>query len=63
LIEKDAHHRAVDGLIQIGVRENNIWRFAAQLERNLRKIVRRYFGNYLPDFGRAREGNLIDAFV
>src|ERR1700722_2481268 len=59
-IEEHAHHRGRHGLIQVGVREDDIRRFAAEFQRYLFQIAGGGLKDDLADFGRAGERDLID---
>jgi len=38
LVKEDAAHRDPDRFVEVEIRENNEWTFAAQLERNLFQV-------------------------
>src|SRR5256714_1174511 len=63
LIEEDAHHRAVYGLLNVRVREHYVRRFAAEFKRDFCKIVCGGFRNQLADFGRACESYLVNIWM
>ena len=43
LVEEDSHHRAADRLLDVSIGKHDVWRFAAEFERNLRQVFRRCF--------------------
>ena len=57
---KDAEERVVDRRVEVGVRKDDVRRFAAQLERDLLEIRRRIVHDAAPGLGAAREGDLVD---
>src|SRR2546423_3945221 len=63
LVEEDAHHRAVDGLLHVCVREDDVRRFASEFERDFRQILCRGLRDELADFRAACEGDLVNARV
>src|SRR5580765_8492076 len=60
LVEEDAEQRAFDRNLEIGVREEDVRRLAAELERNLLQRVRRAAHDRLADFHAAGESDLVD---
>ncbi len=58
-----AEHRAGDGLVEVGVVEDDEGRVAAELERDLLHLVGALAHEELPDLGRAREPELADRRV
>jgi hypothetical protein len=60
LVEEDAEERAFYRGLEIGVREEDVRRLAAELERNLLQRVRRAAHDRLADFHAAGEGDLVD---
>src|SRR2546423_717962 len=63
LVEEDAHHRAVDGLLHVGVGEDDVRRFASEFERDFRKVLGSSLRDELADFRAAREGDLVNSLV
>ena len=59
MVEEDGAGRAGDGRLQVAVVENDVGRFAAQLERHFLQIAGRGLQNQLADFGRAGEGDFV----
>src|SRR5262249_50929350 len=60
-IEEDRARRALDGLLEIGVREDNDRRLAAELEGEPLEVASRRSKNRAADLGRPRERYLVDA--
>lgn len=64
VVEVDTKVDPVDGVVNVGVVEDNVGRLAAQLERDLLQVGRRGGLHDLPaDDGGAREGDLVDVHV
>ena len=61
LVEPDGVDEALDSGVEIGVIEDNEGRLATQFEGKLLIGLRGGFANDAADFGRAGEGDLIDA--
>src|SRR5216683_4740879 len=59
-IEEHAHHRGGHGLIEVGVRENDIRRLAAEFQRNLLEVSGGGLEDDLADLRRTGEGDLVD---
>src|SRR5579863_3020266 len=59
-VEEHAHHRGRHGLIEIGVREDDVRRLAAEFQRDLFQISGGGLQDDLADFGRTGEGHLVD---
>ena len=62
LVEVNAVDDSLDRLVECGVVEDDVRRFAAELERELLPGAGELALNRLADFGRARERDLVDAF-
>src|SRR6202046_4609034 len=60
LVEEDRAGRARDSGVDVGVFQNDVWRFAAKFERDLLQVARRSVHDQLADFGRSGEGDFID---
>jgi hypothetical protein len=60
-IEEDGAGRAADDGVDIGVRQDDDGRLAAELERNALQRIRRSFVDGFADERRARERDLVDA--
>jgi hypothetical protein len=63
LIEPDGIDEAFDGAVQIGVVEDDVGRLAAEFERQALAGAGGGGADDLADFGRAGEGDLVDAGV
>ena len=61
VIEENRLGRAGNGVLQIGVGEDDVRALAAQLQRDLAESFGRGLHDQLADFRRAGEGDLIDA--
>ena len=60
---EDAGDHAVGGGLEVGVREHDLGRLAAELERDAREVAGGALGDVDAGLGRAREGDLVDAGV
>src|SRR5205823_6441005 len=63
LVEEDAASRAGNGDVQIGVFENDIGRFPAQLKRDSLQIAGSSMNDEFADFSGTSERNLIDIIM
>ena len=63
LVEEDADLGAFDRLVELGVVEDDVGGLAAELERARNQALGGRFGDAVADFGRAREGELVEARV
>ena len=63
VIEEDGAGGAGDGLVDIGIGEDDGGRFAAQLQRHLLQISGRGFHDQLAHFGGSGKGDLVDQIV
>ena len=63
LVEEDAAHHAVDGLVDRRIVEHDVRRLAAELERQLLARARELLLDLLADFGAAGERDLREVLV
>ena len=61
LAVKNSVYRAFDGVIDVGIGEDNVWRFPAELKRDAFQCVRCRTHDFFADGGRTGEGNLVDS--
>ena len=60
VVEEDRVRRAGDGDVEIGIRQNDRRRLAAEFQRHFLQIAGRRLDDQLADFGRAGESDLVD---
>ena len=63
LVEPDPCHDALDRLVDCGIREDDVRTLAAQFKRHSLSRAGAGERDPLPDLGRSREGDLVDALV
>ena len=61
--KKNAHEYALKRCLEVGIGEDDVRRFATELERNLFQIARRGANEDTAHFGAAGEGNLVNVVV
>src|SRR5262249_17521382 len=60
VVEEDRHGSARDGGFYVGVVEDDVRRFAAELERDFLQVARGSLQDQLANFGRSGERDLVD---